>query len=79
MNINTVVHINSVGIISPTTNDLYVFNAEFFATNGADIVDERISDRNTVDLYVCTVFQLDRMLAYRVVDRLAVVFNVDVE
>ena len=76
MNVHTVVHINSVGIVSPATNDFYVFYPEIFATNRANIINQRVANGDTVDYNVLAVFQLHGVLTYRVVYRCAVVFLV---
>jgi hypothetical protein len=57
-NLVAVVHIDTVGIVSPVTDDLDVSAGEIIASHRTDVVDARVADGDTVDNYVVAVFDL---------------------
>ena len=58
-NILAVVHIDSVGVESPATDDLHIADIEIFTSNGTDVVYKRIAYSDTVDLDIVAVFKLN--------------------
>ena len=72
-------HIDSIGIESPATDDLDVTYFKISAADGSDIVDQGIADRDAVYLDVRAIIKLNRVSSLGISNILLIVFSVYLE
>ena len=78
-NILAIMHVDAVGIVAPATDDFHIGNADIAASDGADIVNETVTDGDAVDNDIGAVFQLDGVQSRCVVHGCVVVLLIGFE
>ena len=75
-NILTVVHINTVGVVSPAADYLDVSYLHVATAHRTNIVDQGVTHSDAVDKHPRAVFKLNGMPSFRIAHRLSIAYRV---